>query len=306
MSETKKAFYEYHSCLMEPWDGPASIAFTDGRVIGAVLDRNGLRPSRYVVTKDGLVVMASEVGVLDIPPANVLHKDRLQPGRMFLVDTEQGRIVADEDAPALGAVSQRPQRGCFFPPVAARQQRGDTEGAFKDQAEAIASMLTKVGIRAKVQVWEGAVLTPIWRAEKKERDMYLNSWGSGALDPTGIFVPTLKTRDRGNASGYSNPKVDKLLDAAETEIDSARRADLYHQAEKIVALFNSKSTNPLGAQLIATTHDTNLLCGDLLRRDQPRTSMCLCRRTRAIGRQIQRREALELMLLSLGRLDRFE
>src|SRR5439155_746699 len=79
MSAAKRAFYEYHACLQEPWDGPASIAFTDGRVIGAVLDRNGLRPSRYVVTKDGFVVMASEVGVLDIPPENVLHKDRLQP-----------------------------------------------------------------------------------------------------------------------------------------------------------------------------------------------------------------------------------
>ena len=111
----------------------------------------------------------------------------------------------------------------------------DTEGAFKDQAEAIAAMLGKVGIRTKVQVWEGAVLTPIWRGEKKERDMYFSSWGSGALDPSAIFVPTLKTRDRGNASGYSNPKVDKLLDSAESELNSARRADMYHQAEKIVA-----------------------------------------------------------------------
>jgi glutamate synthase (NADPH) large chain len=97
MSETKRAFYEYHSCLMEPWDGPASIAFTDGVRIGAVLDRNGLRPSRYVVTKDGLVVMASEVGVLDIPPDRVEAKGRLQPGRMFLVDTSLGRIVGDEE-----------------------------------------------------------------------------------------------------------------------------------------------------------------------------------------------------------------
>jgi glutamate synthase (ferredoxin) len=97
MSDEKKAFYEYHSCLMEPWDGPASIAFTDGRQIGAILDRNGLRPSRYYVTKDDLVVMASEVGVLDIPPDRILHKGRLQPGRMFLVDTAEGRIVADEE-----------------------------------------------------------------------------------------------------------------------------------------------------------------------------------------------------------------
>ncbi|HZU35691.1 MAG TPA: glutamate synthase central domain-containing protein, partial [Gemmataceae bacterium] len=97
MSAAKKAFYEYHACLMEPWDGPASIAFTDGVRIGAVLDRNGLRPSRYYVTKDGLVVMASEVGVLDIPAAQVESKGRLQPGRMFLVDTEQGRIITDDE-----------------------------------------------------------------------------------------------------------------------------------------------------------------------------------------------------------------
>ena len=92
----RRAFYEYHSSLMEPWDGPASIAFTDGRVIGAVLDRNGLRPSRYYVTKDDLVVLASEVGVLDIPPGDVIVKERLHPGKMFLVDTEQGRIISDD------------------------------------------------------------------------------------------------------------------------------------------------------------------------------------------------------------------
>lgn len=111
----------------------------------------------------------------------------------------------------------------------------DAEGAFKDLAEAIAAMLTRVGIRTKVQVWEGAVLTPIWRGAKKERDMYFTSWGSGALDPTGIFVPTLKTKDRGNTAGYSNAQVDKLLSAAESELDRAKRADMYHQAEKIVA-----------------------------------------------------------------------
>jgi glutamate synthase (NADPH/NADH) large chain len=109
MSAAKRAFYEYHACLQEPWDGPASIAFTDGRVIGAVLDRNGLRPSRYVVTKDGFVVMASEVGVLDIAPENVEHKDRLQPGRMFLVDTEQGRIVRDEELKE-GMAARKPYR----------------------------------------------------------------------------------------------------------------------------------------------------------------------------------------------------
>jgi glutamate synthase (ferredoxin) len=97
MSAEKRAFYEYHSCLQEPWDGPASIAFTDGVRIGACLDRNGLRPSRYYVTKDDRVIMASEVGVLDLPPEMIVQKGRLQPGRMFLIDTEQGRIVADEE-----------------------------------------------------------------------------------------------------------------------------------------------------------------------------------------------------------------
>jgi glutamate synthase (ferredoxin) len=97
MPDEKRAFYQFHSCLMEPWDGPASMAFTDGIKMGASLDRNGLRPSRYYVTKDDLVIMASEVGVVDIAPENVAHKGRLQPGRMFLIDTEQGRIIADEE-----------------------------------------------------------------------------------------------------------------------------------------------------------------------------------------------------------------
>ena len=97
MDPARRAFYQFHAALMEPWDGPASIAFTDGTVIGAVLDRNGLRPSRYWVTDDGLVVMASEVGVLDIDASKVVQRGRLQPGRMFLVDTSQGRIVADEE-----------------------------------------------------------------------------------------------------------------------------------------------------------------------------------------------------------------
>ncbi len=97
MDPRRRAFYEYHSCMMEPWDGPADIAFTDGHYIGAVLDRNGLRPSRYYVTKDDLVIMASEVGVLPVPPENVARKGRLQPGRMFLVDFSEGRIVDDTE-----------------------------------------------------------------------------------------------------------------------------------------------------------------------------------------------------------------
>ena len=97
MREEKRAFYEYHASLMEPWDGPAAIAFTDGRVIGATLDRNGLRPARWLVTDDGLLIMASETGVLPIPPASIRAKGRLQPGKMLLADLEEGRIVPDEE-----------------------------------------------------------------------------------------------------------------------------------------------------------------------------------------------------------------
>ncbi|MDB4721276.1 glutamate synthase large subunit [Verrucomicrobiales bacterium] len=97
MDQKKRDFYEYNSCLMEPWDGPASIVFTDGKYIGAVLDRNGLRPSRYYLTKDDRVIMGSEVGVVDVDPANVVAKGRLQPGKMFLVDFEEGRMIPDEE-----------------------------------------------------------------------------------------------------------------------------------------------------------------------------------------------------------------
>ena len=106
MDPARRAFYQYHSSLMEPWDGPASMTFTDGTVVGAVLDRNGLRPSRIWVTSDGLVVMASEAGVLDLDPATVVRRMRLQPGRMFLVDTTQGRIVDDEEIKAELAAEQ--------------------------------------------------------------------------------------------------------------------------------------------------------------------------------------------------------
>jgi glutamate synthase (NADPH/NADH) large chain len=97
MSREKKDFYEYHANLMEPWDGPASITFTDGKIVGATLDRNGLRPSRFIVTDDDMVIMASEVGVLDIDPARVVSKGRLQPGKMFVVDLEKGRIISDDE-----------------------------------------------------------------------------------------------------------------------------------------------------------------------------------------------------------------
>ena len=96
MDPSRRAFYEYHAAMMEPWDGPAAIAFTDGRQIGATLDRNGLRPGRWLETKDGWVVLASETGVLDIPAENSLRKGRLQPGKLFLVDLDRGRLRYNE------------------------------------------------------------------------------------------------------------------------------------------------------------------------------------------------------------------
>ena len=100
MNPQKRAFYEYHASLMEPWDGPAAIAFTDGRSIGATLDRNGLRPARYLVTHDGLILMASETGVLPVKPEDVKLKGRLQPGKMLLVDTAEGRLISDKELKA--------------------------------------------------------------------------------------------------------------------------------------------------------------------------------------------------------------
>jgi glutamate synthase (NADPH/NADH) large chain len=100
MDEKRRAFYEYHAALMEPWDGPAAVAFTDGRQIGATLDRNGLRPARYLITNDDMVVMASEMGVLNIPQEKIVKKWRLQPGKMFLIDTELGRIIDDAELKA--------------------------------------------------------------------------------------------------------------------------------------------------------------------------------------------------------------
>ncbi len=111
MSQAKKDFYRYHSCLMEPWDGPASVTFTDGKSIGAVLDRNGLRPSRYVVTDDDRVIMASEVGALEIPPESIVKKGRLEPGKMFYVDLRQGRIIDDDEIKATLAAAKPYGRG---------------------------------------------------------------------------------------------------------------------------------------------------------------------------------------------------
>jgi len=121
MDPRARAFYEYHAAMLEPWDGPAAIAFTDGRTIGATLDRNGLRPSRYIVTNDDLVVMASESGVLPIDESRIVKKWRLQPGKMFLIDLDQGRLIHDEELKQQFASAKPYRSGSTTSRVAARR-----------------------------------------------------------------------------------------------------------------------------------------------------------------------------------------
>ena len=161
MPQDKHDFYEYHASLMEPWDGPASIAFTDGTVIGAVLDRNGLRPSRYWVTSDGLVVMASEVGVADIDQGRIVRKGRLQPGRMFLVDTAQGRIVGDDEikrdlvsaepygdwlADGLAHLEDLPPRFSLTPQHSSVTRRQRTFGYTTEELRILVAPMSRTGI----------------------------------------------------------------------------------------------------------------------------------------------------------------
>jgi len=128
MSDEKRAFYEYHSCLMEPWDGPASIAFTDGTIVGGTLDRNGFRPSRYYITTDDMMVLSSETGVLAIPPEEVVSKGRLQPGRMLLIDTAAGRIISDEEIKHQVSI-EHPYREWLDANAVALEDLPETKGA---------------------------------------------------------------------------------------------------------------------------------------------------------------------------------
>ena len=161
MPQDRHDFYEFHASLMEPWDGPASIAFTDGTVVGAVLDRNGLRPSRYWVTADGLVVMASEVGVADIEQSRIVRKGRLQPGRMFLVDTSQGRIVGDDEikrdlvaaepygdwlADGLAHLEDLPPRFSLTPQHSSVTRRQRTFGYTTEELRILVAPMARTGI----------------------------------------------------------------------------------------------------------------------------------------------------------------
>ncbi|WP_285486919.1 glutamate synthase large subunit [Amycolatopsis taiwanensis] len=159
MDPARRAFYEFHSTLMEPWDGPALVAFTDGTQIGAVLDRNGLRPARYWVTEDGLVVLASEVGVLDLDQASIVRKGRLEPGRMFLVDTAAGRIVDDEIKSELAAehpygewlgagllhLEELPERDREMPTHASLVQRQQAAGYTAEELETLLEPMARTG-----------------------------------------------------------------------------------------------------------------------------------------------------------------
>ena len=185
MDPTRRAFYEYHASIMEPWDGPAAIAFTDGRQIGATLDRNGLRPARYVVTDDDLVVMASETGVLPIPEERIIKKWRLQPGKMFLVDLEAGRIIDDKELKDALA-SAKPYREWIeririklddLPePKERRTQSGeallDRQQAFGYTQEDIKFILTPVAINGEEPVGSMGNDSPLAVLSQKNKTLY--------------------------------------------------------------------------------------------------------------------------------------
>nr|WP_307437798.1 glutamate synthase large subunit [Labrys monachus] len=185
MSEDRRAFYEYHAALMEPWDGPAAVVFTDGRQIGATLDRNGLRPARYLVTKDGLVVLASEFGVLPIPESDIVEKWRLQPGKMLLIDLEEGRIISDDEMKASLATAN-PYREWLkrtqivletLPPVEARASRTDVSLLDRQQAfgytqEDIKLLLPPMATTGQEAVGSMGTDTPISALSDKSKLLY--------------------------------------------------------------------------------------------------------------------------------------
>ncbi|MEW9309495.1 glutamate synthase large subunit [Labrys neptuniae] len=185
MSEDRRAFYEYHAALMEPWDGPAAVVFTDGRQIGATLDRNGLRPARYLVTKDGLVLLASEFGVLPIPEADIVEKWRLQPGKMLLIDLEEGRIVSDDEMKASLATAN-PYRDWLkrtqivledLRPVEARASRTDVSLLDRQQVfgytqEDIKLLLPPMATTGQEAVGSMGTDTPISALSDKSKLLY--------------------------------------------------------------------------------------------------------------------------------------
>jgi glutamate synthase (NADPH/NADH) large chain len=185
MDEERRAFYEYHAALMEPWDGPAAIAFTDGRQIGATLDRNGLRPARYLVTDDGIVVLASEFGVLPIPEEKIVQKWRLQPGKMLLIDLEQGRIISDDEIKSSLCLAN-PYKDWLkrtqivleeLPPVEARAQRTDVplldrQQAFGYTQEDTRILMAPMAVTGQEAVGSMGTDTPISALSSKSKLLY--------------------------------------------------------------------------------------------------------------------------------------
>ncbi|WP_026423871.1 glutamate synthase large subunit [Actinokineospora inagensis] len=187
MDPARRAFYQFHSTLMEPWDGPALVAFTDGTQIGAVLDRNGLRPARYWVTEDGLVVLASEVGVLDIDPTTVVRKGRLEPGRMFLVDTAQGRVVDDEEikgqlatehpygewvATGLLPLADLPRREREVPTHASLVRGQQAFGYTEEELTVLLEPMARTGAEPIGSMGNDAPLAPLSRAQRPLFDYF--------------------------------------------------------------------------------------------------------------------------------------
>src|SRR4051795_2093276 len=185
MDEKRRAFYEYHAALMEPWDGPAAVAFCDGKYIGATLDRNGLRPARYVITKDGLVVLASEMGVLPIPEERIVEKWRLQPGKMLLIDLEEGRIVSDDEIKRQLAQAH-PYKDWLkrtqivleaLPPVQARESRTDVSLLDRQQAfgytqEDLKLLMQPMAITGQEAVGSMGTDTPISALSDRPKLLY--------------------------------------------------------------------------------------------------------------------------------------
>lgn len=185
MNEERRAFYEYHAALMEPWDGPAAIAFTDGRQIGATLDRNGLRPARYLVTDDGIVVLASEYGVLPIPEEKIVQKWRLQPGKMLLIDLDQGRIIGDDEIKESLCAANPYQEWLKrtqivleeLPPVEARAQRTDVplldrQQAFGYTQEDTKILMAPMAVTGQEAVGSMGTDTPISALSSKSKLLY--------------------------------------------------------------------------------------------------------------------------------------
>ena len=221
MDEERRAFYEYHAALMEPWDGPAAVAFTDGRMIGATLDRNGLRPARYLVTNDDRVIMSSEAGVLPVPEETIIQKWRLQPGKMLLVDLEKGRIVSDDEIKAELAVAN-PYKEWLkrtqivledLKPVQARDQRTDVSLLDRQQAfgytqEDLQILMEPMAVTGQEAVGSMGNDTPISALSDRSKPLF--------------------TYFKQNFAQVTNPPIDPIREELVMSLVSVHRAAAEH------------------------------------------------------------------------------